>query len=256
VKALLFLLLVGITANVHAMDDVAEDASSNFTNLVVGNEVLAFGGYASGTNWLALACNVKNCVLAPARLSVHAAASTDAAGYQQLTFTLDKPSHRKVIAWLQRNPQQASWLHSGAVVTYGSIVQGLKHPRTPGTFELSVTGTKGEIARFVPLLDRKLHEFVLQLRSDKQRQLFDQQLWTCTGAGNTDYLLWAGDLDRDGQPDYLVSFADDATSERPHGYGKIMLYLSSAAEQDELVGAAAEYQDDTMLRCPTTDDNQ
>ena len=88
---------------------------------------------------------------------------------------------------------------------------------------------------------------MLQLRSQGKRQTLEQ-LWQCSTVGNTDYLLWAGDLDGDGRPDYLISYVD--------GYGEIVLYLSSEADAADLVGAIVGYQDPTLTACPPSDEEK
>lgn len=105
------------------------------------------------------------------------------------------------------------------------------------------------------MIDPKAREYVLQLRVGDQRQVFEHTLWQCTGSGGSDYLLWAGDLDRDGQPDYLVNFLDEDTDDPLAGRGYIVLYLSSysgtsRAGDDDLVGLAAEYQVSNRTDCP------
>jgi len=44
------------------------------------------------------------------------------------------------------------------------------------------------------------------------------------------YLLWSGDLDRDGKPDFLISFID--------ADGPVHLYLSSIAKHGNLIRLA------------------
>jgi hypothetical protein len=48
-----------------------------------------------------------------------------------------------------------------------------------------------------------------------------------------EYLLWAGDLDADGKPDFLISFG--------MGSYKVALFLSSLARPGELVGEAGRF---------------
>ena len=75
---------------------------------------------------------------------------------------------------------------------------------------------------------------VLQLRSQNKRQLLPGDLGTCSGLFHPrNYLLWAGDLDRDGEPDYLISYVD--------ADGPVHLFLSSAARPHQLVGLGGIY---------------
>ena len=67
-----------------------------------------------------------------------------------------------------------------------------------------------------------------QLRS-QDRELLPGDFGTCSGLFHPqNYLLWAGDLDRDRKPDYLISYVD--------ADGPVHLFLSTAAESDQLVG--------------------
>jgi hypothetical protein len=65
-----------------------------------------------------------------------------------------------------------------------------------------------------------------------KRQLLDE-FGACSGMVRSDYLVWAGDFDRDGKPDFLIDFTDDT------GEGK--LYLSKGAGPDEIAGVAGVY---------------
>ena len=253
-KRWLFSALAMTALGAYAADDQIDYRAANgiATHLVVGDQVWLEGRYyKSGNDWLALACDAKSCALEPARVVVRGESqpnmddSVTIKG-QSLTFTRNHPGKRKVIAWLQRNPAKPL-LHPGPVTTYGSIIEGFKSPDTPGTHELSVTTPDGELSRFVPLLSRNDHRFVLQLRSQGKRQMLEQ-LWQCSTTGNTDYLLWAGDLDGDGRPDYLISYVD--------GYGEVVLYLSSEADAADLVGTAVSYQDPILTECPPSDDEK
>ena len=50
-----------------------------------------------------------------------------------------------------------------------------------------------------------------------------------------DYLLWAGDLDGDGKPDFILNHGEQE-------YGvNVALYLSSLAKKGELVGVAGRF---------------
>ena len=83
-----------------------------------------------------------------------------------------------------------------------------------------------------PLFDAEGGRFLLQLRAQGKRQLLDE-LGLCSHTVSTNYLVWAGDLDRDGQPDYLIDFADEI--------GEAKLYLAHAAAAKELAGVAGVY---------------
>ena len=84
----------------------------------------------------------------------------------------------------------------------------------------------------MPLFDADGGRFLLQLRAQGKRQLLDE-LGLCSHTVSTDYLVWAGDLDGDGRPDYLINFADEV--------GEARLYLAHNATAQELAGVAAVY---------------
>jgi hypothetical protein len=255
-KSLVSLLLALVAATASAQTGMDDGGLPSLT-MVVGDGDGAYANQVSGKDWLALACDATSCELEPAQLLVKAApvAGSRDSTAPQLVFSRLHPNPRKVIAWLQEPSQSLPWLYAGPVVTYGSATSGFEQPRTAGTYELSVSHAGKELARFVPMLDPKDKEFVLQLRANDQRQVFEQRLWQCTGNGGTGYLLWAGDLDRDGNPDYLVNFLDEDSDDPLAGRGYIALYLSSyagtsRAGDDDLVGMAAEYDVDQRADCP------
>jgi hypothetical protein len=76
---------------------------------------------------------------------------------------------------------------------------------------------------------------VLELRMQGLRQRLPAA-WSGCSAGTvrpaTDYLLWAGDLDRDGKPDLIIS---------RDGVNDVTLYLSSSAAKGEAVGEAGRF---------------
>lgn len=75
---------------------------------------------------------------------------------------------------------------------------------------------------------------LLQLRSGGTRQLLLALLGRCTCEFSSErYLLWAGDLDRDGRPDHLIAFGEIG--------GPVHLYLSGDAKAGEQVRLAGVY---------------
>jgi hypothetical protein len=224
---------------------------------VVGNDIWQAGReFRSGADWLALACGPKDCTLQPASLTVRTKARKQAddpkptAG-QQLAFKLAAPSKAKVVAWFSTAPGSPAWLKPGAVATYHGGA-GRPKPTGKGSFEARIDGTGGVQAVLVPLALSKKYSpelagiwdtssespaYFLQLRAGGKRQLLPGQLGTCSQQVSTeaDYLLWSGDLDGDGKPDYLISF-DEGDGGQQH------LYLSGSARPGQIVGLAGQHR--------------
>jgi hypothetical protein len=223
---------------------------------VVGNNIWQPGReFKSGNAWLGLACSPTACTFQPAVLSARPKARKEqgedkpAAG-QQLVFKLVTPSRVKVVAWFSTVPGSPAWVKPGPVATWyaGS---GRPKPTGKGSFEAKVEAPGGESAIFVPmaLSAARVPElakhwegaangpaYFLQLRWGGKRQLLPGQLGVCSKAvsSDADYLLWSGDLDGDGKPDYLISFAD--------GGGQEHLYLSGTARPNQIVGLAGAHR--------------
>jgi len=205
----------------------------------------------AGRDWLALACSSGGCALEPATLTVKPefwqGHYDDRPSYgQRLNFERKGVSGATVVVWL-RAAATAPWLKPGAVKTHYSPQHTMKQPSRRGTLEALIDLPGGAVAHLVPMLVAKgerhpLREaqrdwptVLLQLRADGKRQLLQGELGHCSGTLHPQrYLLWAGDLDADGRPDYLISFID--------ADGPVHLYLSSVARAGELVGLAAVYQ--------------
>lgn len=220
---------------------------------VLGNDLWQSGQrYQSGRDWLALTCRAGGCALEPAALEVkpefwqgHYDAKPTFG--QRLSFRKEAGPASEALAWFHTAKAHA-WLKPGAVPTYYSPHQPLKQPPTRGTLEAMVGLPNRASAWLVPMLvtaetQRRLvpelrdqHSYyVLQLRAQGKRQLLEGQLGFCTGTFHPrKYLQWAGDLDRDGKADYLISFVDQD--------GPVHLYLSSAAKPGALVGLAGVYK--------------
>jgi hypothetical protein len=258
VKPLIFALLVIVTVAASAQSADGDDSPPQLRMVVgTGDSVSAFD--ASGSGWWALACDAQGCALEPARVDANNTPAADDAASSasgEVKLVREHPDSRAVVAWLQPpSGWPIAWLRSGPVSAYGLGPDGFQRPHTAGTYELSVRRDGKELARFVPMIDPKAREYVLQLRTRDERQVFDHVLWQCAGSGGSNYLMWAGDLDRDGQPDYLVNFLDEDSDDPLAGRGYIALYLSSyagtsRAGDDDLVGMAAEYDVDQRADCP------
>lgn len=192
----------------------------------------------NGTDWLALHCHGTVCRFAPARLQVKVESwqghyDDRPTRGQRLHFDLVTPAPGRTIAWFRTSPKHPP-LSPGPVTTYASAATPFKRPASEGTLEIAVDLQDGTQAAFVPMLDREAGTFRLQLRAGGQRQLLGE-LGQCSREVSRDYLLWAGELDGDGKPDYMVTFAD--------ADGQAVLFLSGAAAGPEktLVGVGGTY---------------
>jgi hypothetical protein len=205
---------------------------------VVGNDLWQPGlQYRNGSQWLAMVCEHAGCALEPATLKTR---SEQWQGHyddqptkgQQLNFQLSNTSRGEVVAWFLPNVARP-WLKAGAIPTYafGPRQDG------PGTLEAEVHLPSGERALLVPLMLQDEHgtgQGFLQLRAGGQRQMLLGTLGDCGGKPDpARYLLWAGDLDKDGRADYLVSFVD--------ADGPTHLYLSGDARRGQVVSVAGIY---------------
>lgn len=220
-------------------------ATRGKVKFVVGAEAVHAGRqFAASDRWLALACSATGCGLVPATLAIdeprRGSRGSSAEPRQHLRFEIPATPGARVVAWLNTDPSRV-WLQPGEVISHfdGSVAPS---PTGQGTDEARIDLPGGGAARLVPMLLRRpgpepeyeRPPVLLQLRAEGRRQLLLGQLGRCTfGFAAAQYLLWAGDLDRDGRPDYLISFAD--------GNGPVHLYLSGEARSGELVGLAGVY---------------
>ena len=192
--------------------------------------------YRGGSNWLALACGKSGCRFEPAKLTVRREKwqghyDEQPIVGQKLVFRRQTEGVGAVLAWFKIDPA-VPWLKAGAIDTYWAEPFKKLRPATEGTLELAVNLPGGDQAVLVPLFDREQGKFLLQLRAQGKRQLLDE-LGLCSHTVSTDYLVWAGDMDQDGKPDYLIDFADEV--------GEARLYLARDAGAGEIVGVSAVY---------------
>ncbi len=232
-----------------------QENQSKFVELFWKNKDWQAGSnYVASSDWLALLCEGDNCFLQPSTLNVSEKSwqgrydDEETAG-QQLDFSLQntslqKTSTTKMIAQFKLN-EHYPWLKAGSLDTYYSSSNNYQNKEY--TFEIDVNLPQSKTARLVPLalsgnirsdnINEKIRyyegSYYLQLRAEGQRQLFLSLLGTCSEMLSNKYLQWSGDLDKDGQADYLISFVDH--------YGSVHLYLSSFAQEDEIVGIAGIY---------------
>jgi hypothetical protein len=215
---------------------------------VQGNDAWQPGRqFKAGKDWLGLACDVNGCTLEPAALAVKRESwqghyddqPTDG---QKLRFRLEGAARgRSVVAWFS-TAAAPQWLRPGPVPTAHSPLTPPRAPPGRGTLEAVVRMPGGGEAVLVPLAAQTedvaglggRQSVLLQLRTPSARQLLLGTLGSCWGTFDPKrYLLWAGDLDRDGHLDLLVSFVDED--------GPVHLYLSSVAQPGQLVGLAGVY---------------
>lgn len=192
--------------------------------------------FRAGSDWLALVCAKSECSLEPAQLAVHKEKwqghyDAKPTNGQRLTFSRQKPGPGVALAWFKLN-HTVAWLTPGSVKTYAASTGKIQRPASEGTLELAVDLPDSKQATLVPLYDQGGRKFILQLRVQGKRQLLDE-LGSCGHTVNTDYLIWAGDFDRDDKADYLINFADDI--------GEAKLYLGKDAGPNEIVGVSGVY---------------
>ena len=229
--------LLGTLALAGERGDAAQPPGGISIEFLLGADQWRPGDrYRSGNAWLALVCNKTGCQLEPAKLAVRREKwqghyDDQPTQGQRLVFRRQATGPGTALAWFKQDPA-IPWLQTGPLPTYWAATFQKKRPATEGTLELAVDLPGGEQATLVPLFDADGGRFLLQLRAQGKRQLLDE-LGLCSHTVSTDYLVWAGDLDGDGRPDYLINFADEV--------GEARLYLAHNATAQELAGVAAVY---------------
>ena len=236
-RFLLATLLLSLACSL-AIAGQARRLPDNGIEFVLGGDQWQPGHrFHSGHDWLALACIRKECTLEPASLAVKT--ETWQGHYddqpndgQHLSFRRQSPGPGTVLAWFHLD-SRVPWLSPGPVATYATSTSGTKRPASEGTLELAVDLPDHRQATLVPLYDRKQNAFLLQLRVPGKRQILDA-IASCSHVVTPTYLVWAGDIDRDGKPDFLIDLSDDV--------GSAHLYLAGQAGPDEIAGIAGSYE--------------
>jgi hypothetical protein len=203
--------------------------------------------YAAGSAWLALVCSRGGCRLQPVTLDIepitkHPYDGDPIPGQRLLWRGLD-PLRQVPLLTLAAAPG-LPWLAPRPVTTFHRAGEPVPRGTGRGTMESRIELGSGEKALLVPRLVRTASTggdadggMDLQLRIGKARQVlgsFEFDILGLRPVTPEEYLLWAGDLDADAKPDFLISFG--------LGSYDIGLFLSSLARPGELVGEAARFR--------------
>ncbi|RBH55815.1 MULTISPECIES: hypothetical protein [Pseudomonas] len=203
--------------------------------MVVGNDVTTSDPVVAGSDWLSFQCDGSGCSLLPAQVSVSDVPNNRDSMemvLQRLHFSNTGSDSPPVVeAWFRRDKAHA-WLKPGPVLTFASV-EGPVAAVVNLSTESFETVAAGRTITLMPLLDRDRKRIRLQLREPGVRQMLDD-VSECL-ASPPSYLRWAGDLDGDGRPDYLIDYPRGA--DKTHA----VLYLSSLAGPQQLVGSAAVF---------------
>ncbi len=212
--------------------------------------------YKAGSGWWALACPGR-CELYPLALAIkpekHPIYDGDPVPGQRLSFSPVPAISEALMIFKPLRLKTPLSLQAGPVPTYyPGLLPRLRRPASPGTMEGEIGLPKGQTARLVPVLlmppaakqttDQRYEQseqptLTLELHMDGRRQTLGSFSFGIEGnmaLKPSDYLIWAGDLDGDGKPDYLINLDFNGAEQT--------LFLSTLAEGDELVGMAGSFK--------------
>lgn len=215
--------------------------------------------YAAGIGWWALACPAR-CELFALRLTVtpklHPAYDSEPVPGQMLLFLPVPPVTNVLLSFKPSRLNTQLKLHAGPVTTYyPGILPHLRRPNSAGTMESEIGLPEGRTARLVPTLllppprtegnSKKAQRgesetggiLQLELHMDGRYQalgVFNFGIEGAMALKPSDYVIWSGDLDGDGKPDFLLNFDFHGTD--------LALFLSSLARNGEIVGEAGRFK--------------
>jgi hypothetical protein len=214
--------------------------------------------YQSGDGWWMLNC-INSCVLEPTRLTVREGTHPDYDGppLPSQLLSWSRPGGGNIgreappVILLKSAAPAPVRLSGGSVTTWlhagmGSYPDGERPGRMESVIDLGAHGRASVVPRIVQSPDGTAPEshnhdasepeLIFELRAYGKRQRLGTYSWDIEGArplSGPEYLRWAGDLDRDGKLDLLMSYAS-------RGWNTV-LYLSSLAGEGEIVGEAGRF---------------
>lgn len=218
--------------------------------------------YRAGSGWWALVCGSQAdkpqaCRLQASDLRVdgamHAVYDGEPVASQWLRWTPAIENDSLVIVFKPLRALSKMPLVAGPVTTY--LHHGMPdypQPPGPGTLEVRIPMAPGQHADLVPRVygapaasppaGPRTSFDVLELRIGDRRQRLPGGWAGCssdTVRWPMQYLWWAGDLDADGRLDLILSYDDSQ---------HLVLYLSSLANDDQLLGEAGRFVLDDPAR--------
>jgi hypothetical protein len=217
----ILLCLLGASSVVHADEHVSA--------MQIGSAEYARGSLPRGAEWVGLFCDSQGCILRPVVVAIE-----DAVAYDVLDEA--QPVERLLVDGEPAAIFADAGLQPGAVdTTYMAAWPGAAGPdKAQGRWTIRST-PRPVVLSWMPAEDGQTFHHVI---SDGRRT---QALFSLAAEGHyggdtsLPEILWAGDLDRDGRIDLLLSLPDDNC-----GYDQ-RLYLSSRARAGELLRLSAQH---------------